>query len=361
MIEIKKDKFSILFEEDGYAELANFILKNNFNKILLLTDKNTKKHCLKLFLSKIKKNNKEVHKIISSISFDFSVDSGEKSKSIGVSNKIWTFLIEKGFKRNDLIINLGGGMITDLGGFVASTFMRGIKFINVPTTLLGMIDASIGGKTGVDFKGIKNIIGVFQFAQIVLIDGEFLNTLSNKQMTAGYAEMIKHSLINKPSEWDKLSKINSLNNLNKEIIYSSINIKIDIIERDPLESNDRKFLNFGHTLGHAIESYFLGNGIEILHGEAIAIGIILETYISYLKRSFDLNLAKEIKSHINKHFKIVMFNQSCIEKIIDLLKYDKKNINDEPMFVLLNSIGDVEINQTVSKKEIREAFEFYQT
>lgn len=361
MVEIIKDKFSILFENDGYESLAKFILKNKFNKILILTDNNTKDHCLDLFLSKVKKTNNDAYQLISSSSFNFSVKSGENSKNINTSNKIWTFLIDKGFKRNDLIINLGGGMISDLGGFVASTYMRGVKFINIPTTLLGIVDASIGGKTGIDFIGIKNIIGTFQFADIVLIDTEFLKTLSEDQFAAGYAEMIKHSLISKNTQWNKLSKVNSLKEITKEDIYRSINVKIDIIVKDPMEGNIRKHLNYGHTLGHAIESHLLGSEREILHGQAIAVGLVLETYISYLIRKLDLNLANELKIHIKKHFKMIKFSEIDIEKIINLLIYDKKNKSDEPMFVLLNDLGNVEINQSVSVVDIKKAFNFYQT
>ena len=359
MKEIVSDKYSILFGRNGYLKLANFIQENNFKKILILMDDNTKLHCLDLFFSKIKKTDKKIADMISSISYNFSVESGESSKNLKTSNLIWEFLSENGFKRNDLIINLGGGMISDLGGFVASTYMRGIQFINIPTTLLGMVDASIGGKTGIDLNGIKNIIGTFQFAKLVLIDVEFLNSLSKKQIAAGYAEMIKHSLIDKNHDWKKISKINSLEDINHEMIYRSINIKVGIIESDPMELNNRKYLNYGHTLGHAIESYLLGAEQEILHGEAIAIGLILETYISYLKKDFDLGLTNEIKNYINQYYEIIEFSEESILNIIDLLKYDKKNNNDRPMFVLLNNEGEMKINQAVDIKQIKEAFKFY--
>ena len=178
-------------------------------------------------------------------------------------------------------------------------------------------------------------------------------------MAAGYAEMIKHSLIDKNHEWEKISKINSLVDISPEMIYKSINIKVNIIESDPMEMNFRKHLNFGHTLGHAIETYLLGSEREILHGEAIAIGLILETYISYLKINFDLKITKEIKNHINQHYEIIGFSEESILKIIHLLKYDKKNNNDEPMFVLLNNVGEMKINQTVDIEQIKEAFKFY--
>ena len=359
MKEIISDNFSILFGNDGYLKLTNFIQENNFKKILIITDENTKVHCQDLFFSKIKKANYKIMDIKSSRFYNISIESGESFKNLEKSNKIWEFLTLNGFKRSDLIINLGGGMITDIGGFVASTYMRGIKFINIPTTLIGMVDASIGGKTGIDFKGIKNIIGTFQFAELVLIDIEFLKSLSKKQIAAGYAEMIKHSLIDKKNEWKNISKIKCLDEINSEMIYKSICIKINIIERDPIELNERKFLNYGHTLGHAIESYFLETESEILHGEAIAIGLILETYISYLKRDFDLKLTNEIKNYINQFYDIIDFSQESIMKIIDLLKYDKKNNSEKPMFVLLNNLGEIKINQSVSNEDIKKAFNFY--
>ena len=356
---IKKNKFSIIFNHDGYAKLAEYINKNNFKKILILTDDNTKKNCLHIFISSLSPTNNQVLNQINSKLFHYSVKPGENSKNIETSIELWKFLIDKGFKRSDLIINLGGGMITDLGGFVASTFMRGVKFINVPTTLLGMVDASIGGKTGIDYMKIKNIIGSFEYAKIILVDYRFLDTLTKRQKTAGYAEMIKHSLISKKSKFDLIKKVDSVEEIPHEVIYQSIVTKISIIEIDPRESSIRKFLNYGHTLGHAIESYLLGSNAELLHGEAIAIGIILETYLSYLKTGFDFEQLNDIKRHINKHFSSIKFNASDIYEIISLLKYDKKNSDDKPMFVLLEDVGKPLFNQVVSEKEIEDAFKFY--
>ena len=356
---IKKDKFSILFNQDGYQELNDYIKNNNFNKILILTDDNTKENCLHIFISTITSINDEVSNLIKSRLFYCSVKHGEYSKNIDTSIQIWKFLIDNRFKRSDLIINLGGGMITDLGGFVASTFMRGIKFVNVPTTLLGMVDASIGGKTGIDYREIKNIIGVFEFAKIILVDYSFLYTLNKRQKAAGYAEMIKHSLINKKSEFDTIKKLDSIDDIPHQMIYESIITKVSVIDIDPLESNIRKFLNYGHTLGHAIESHLLGTDRELLHGEAIAIGIILETYLSFLKTGFDYNIADDIKTHINKHFDLIKFSDSDISQVISLLKHDKKNSDDNPMFVLLENLGKPLINQSVTEMEIEDAFNFY--
>ncbi len=356
---IKKDRFSIVFNQDGYLELVDFIKNNDFNKILILTDDNTKENCLDIFLSSITAANPEVSNLIISKLFYYSVKPGENSKNIDTSIEVWKFLIEKGFKRLDLIINLGGGMITDLGGFVASTFMRGIKFINVPTTLLGMVDASIGGKTGIDFREIKNIIGVFGFAKIVLVDFRFLATLNKRQKTAGYAEMIKHILISKTPELNKIKKVDYMEDISHKMIYQSIITKISIIDVDPLESDIRKFLNYGHTLGHAIESYLLSTDRELLHGEAIAIGIILETYLSYLKTGLDYDIVNDVKKHINTYFDIIKFSVTDISEVINLLKYDKKNSDEKPKFILLEKLGKPLVNQIVFEKEIRDAFKFY--
>ena len=356
---IKKDKFSILFNQNGYLELIDYINNNNFNKILILTDDNTKENCLNIFISSITSRNDEVSNLIDSRLFYYSVKPGENSKNIDTSIQIWKFLIDNRFKRTDLIINLGGGMITDLGGFVASTFMRGIKFVNVPTTLLGMVDASIGGKTGIDYQEIKNIIGVFEFAEIILGDYRFLYTLNKRQKSAGYAEMIKHSLISKKSEFDMIKKLDSIDDIPHQMIYESIITKVSVLDIDPFESNVRKFLNYGHTLGHAIESHLLGTDKELLHGEAIAIGIILETYLSFLKTGFEYELVDDIKTHINKHFDLIKFSDSDISQVISLLKHDKKNSDDKPMFVLLKNIGTPLIDQDVTDKEINDAFKFY--
>ncbi len=357
---IIKENFSILFNENGYIGLADFILKKKYQNILFLTDTNTEKYCLKSFKKSICNINSEVSKIINSNSFYYSLPPGESSKNIDESIKVWDFLIQNGFKRNSLIINLGGGMVTDIGGFISSTFMRGIDFVNVPTTLLGMVDASIGGKTGIDFKNLKNIIGKFEFAKIILIDKSFLKTLNEQHIVSGLAEMIKHALIDSTNHWNSIRKIESIKDISKEIIYSSILTKVKIIEKDPTEKDLRKHLNYGHTLGHALESFLLGTKRELLHGEAISIGIILESYLSYLRLKFDINKVNQIKSFIMKFYKKIHFEIKDIEIIIKLLKYDKKNINDNALFVLINNIGEPTTNNEINTIEIKEAFKFYE-
>ena len=259
------------------------------------------------------------------------------------------------------MINLGGGVVTDLGGFVACTFKRGFKYINVPTTLLSMVDASVGGKTGVDLGSLKNQIGVISSGDLVLIDTHFLKTLPINQFDSGVAEMLKHGLITGDIYWNKMvDYLNNEKNLDS-LIHGSVIIKANVVEVDPNENGLRKTLNYGHTLGHAIESYFLNNKEkeELLHGEAIGIGMILATYISYKKLGFPEQKLHQIKETFLKLFEKVIFEDSDYQKIIDLLKYDKKNEHGNINFVLLRDIGDTEIDCIVDNNLILEAFDYY--
>ena len=356
---IIKENFSILFNENGYLELADFILKKNYQNILFLTDANTEKYCLKSFKKSICNINSKVSKIIDSNSFYYSLPHGESSKNIDESIKVWDFLIQNGFKRNSLIINLGGGMVTDIGGFISSTFMRGIDFVNVPTTLLGMVDASIGGKTGIDFKNLKNIIGKFEFAKIILIDDSFLETLNDQQIISGFAEMIKHALIDSPNHWNTIREIKSLKNISKDMVYNSILTKVNIIEKDPTEKDIRKYLNYGHTLGHAIESYLLGTKRELLHGEAIAIGMVLEAYLANKVSGLSIKELEEIKEAFKRKFDLIEFDKKQINSINELLIHDKKNSHGNINFTLIKSIGKYVIDQQADEKLIIEAFDYY--
>ena len=351
---IENNNYSIYFKSEGYKKLANYIEVKKITKILILTDDNTKKFCLEQFRNDLLSYCKEnifIH--------DFSIKSGEASKNFSELTKIIRYMLQCGFKRNGLVINLGGGMISDIGGFVASIYMRGLKFINIPTTLLSMVDASIGGKNGIDFNNIKNLIGTFNFADFTIVDSRFLKTLSEKQLISGFAEIIKHSLINSNNEWKIIKEIDDINAISEEIIYNSVLIKNHIITKDPYEKNIRKYLNYGHTLGHAIESYFLNKKDEILHGEAISVGLILETYISHIILKLDINYALEVKKLIFKFFEKIEFTIDDIDNIISLLKHDKKNVSETPLFVLIEDIGLPVINQEVSNENILDAFRFY--
>jgi len=318
-----------------------------------LVDENTHQYCLPKFLSKLATNtNVEI----------IEIDSGEINKTIDTCVGVWNTLSELDADRKSLLINIGGGVITDLGGFVACTFKRGIAYINVPTTLLSMVDASVGGKTGVDLGALKNQIGVISNPNLVLIDTEYLNTLPQNQMRSGLAEMLKHGLITGEAYWNNfldLSKL-SLNDLDR-LIHESVMIKKHVVEQDPFENGLRKTLNFVHTLGHAIESYFLSHSEKttLLHGEAIAVGMILECYISSKLLGFPKELVDDIKALFIGYYGKITLDTSDYAPIIELLKYDKKNSHGSINFVLLEAIGKHKLDCTVDEELIIESFKFY--
>ncbi|GGD09877.1 3-dehydroquinate synthase [Hyunsoonleella pacifica] len=343
----------IHFNEVCYPALNQHIKKNNFSKIFILVDSNTHEYCLPYFLSNLDSSN--------SIEI-IEIEAGEIYKTIETCVGVWNSLSDLDGDRKGLLINIGGGVVTDLGGFVASTFKRGIAYINVPTSLLAMVDASVGGKTGVDLGTLKNQIGVISIPDIVLIDTKYLDTLPQEQMRSGLAEMLKHGLISNEIYWNKFNNFSELTLADlDELIYESVLIKKDVVDKDPRENGLRKTLNFGHTLGHAIESYFLSNPskVDLLHGEAIAIGMILAIYISKELVGFPENKAKSIKELIRKYYEKVEFEDNDYTSIIELLKYDKKNSHGNINFVLLEDIGKTKIDCIVEENVILDAFDYY--
>jgi len=347
------EKGQVYRNDIAWEVFSNSIKKIKPSKVFILTDENTHKHCLSYLL---KKKNFEIAPEI------ITIPEGEIHKNISTSLKVWETLSDKGADRNSLIINLGGGVVTDLGGFVASTFKRGVSFINIPTSLLAMVDASVGGKNGVDLGHIKNQIGVINLPEMVLIDTEFLNTLPAEHLTSGFAEMLKHGIIYSMEYWERVKNINATKKIEFEaLIWDSIEIKKEIVDKDPFEKNLRKTLNYGHTLGHAIESYFLESPDKktLLHGEAIAIGIILATYISMETYGFPKKLLQDISKTILKYFPKQTFSKKDVEAIINLLIFDKKNRNGQVLFVLLDDIGQHKIDCIVSNELIHKAFEYY--
>ena len=350
---IQATNYSVYFYETGYEKLASFLKPTSYSKIFILVDENTSQYCLPHLL-----NNLATEIEIEII----ELEVGEIHKNIQTCTEVWSALSELGGDRKSILINLGGGVISDLGGFVACTFKRGIDFINIPTTLLSMVDASIGGKNGVDLGNLKNQIGIIREPKAVIIDTQFLTTLPQSEMRSGLAEMLKHGLIFDKIYWDKFKNLTNLNtdDLN-ELIHQSIQIKNTIVCEDLSENGIRKALNFGHTLGHAIESYFLENEEKrsLLHGEAIAVGMILESYISKEKSLITNEEYHEIKYIINDIFERVEFNQNDINQIIELLIYDKKNEFGKVQFALLDGIGKIKINQEADNDLIFKAFEDY--
>jgi len=350
---ITANNYSVYFDSIGYETLASLLIPSHYSKIFILVDENTSQYCLPHFL-----NNLATEIEIEII----ELEVGEIHKNIATCTEVWGALSELGGDRKSIVLNLGGGVISDLGGFVACTFKRGIDFVNIPTTLLSMVDASIGGKNGVDLGNLKNQIGIIREPKAVLIDTQFLNTLPQNEMRSGLAEMLKHGLIFDKTYWDKFKNLKDLNTEDLNVlIHQSIQIKNNIVCEDLTENGIRKSLNFGHTLGHAIESYFLENETKknLLHGEAVAIGMILESYISKEKDLLSNAEYHEIKYIINDIFDRIDFSELEIEKIIDLLIYDKKNEFGKVQFALLDGIGKIKINQEVDNALIYKAFEDY--
>lgn len=344
----------IAFKGENAWEMLDKVVKQlKPSKVFILTDNNTYKDCLPYLLEK-QKFEKQVETLI--------IPAGEEHKVIATCLDVWNELSEKGADRNSLIINLGGGVVTDLGGFVASTYRRGNTFINIPTTLLGMVDASVGGKNGVDLGHLKNQIGVINIPQMVVIDSNFLKTLPQEQLTSGLAEMLKHGLISNYDYWNKVKNCNTSNKPEfDDLIWESIEIKEQIVTQDPFEKNLRKTLNYGHTLGHAIESYCMENPEKqsLLHGESVAIGLILATYISCEMFGFRKSTLDEITTVILNFFPKQTFTQTDIANIINLLVFDKKNKNGKVLFVLLEDIGIHKTNCEVENSLIYSAFEYY--
>ena len=351
MQSIEANLYSIYFNEKGYHRVNEFFIKNNYSSIFILVDEHTNEFCLPKLLPNL----------TTEIPIEIiEVEAGEGIKNITTCVEIWSILSDLGADRKSLIINLGGGVITDIGGFIASTFKRGIDFINIPTTLLGMVDASIGGKNGVDLGNLKNQIGVINVPKLLFIDTSFLETLSQKEMRSGLAEMLKHGLIYDKNYWNKFLDLKKLNfdDLD-QLIYRSVEIKNEIVKQDPTENGIRKALNFGHTLGHAIESHFLESNTPLLHGEAIAIGMVLESYISKEMGLLSNEEYNQIKYNITTLYDKHIFNESDVKSIQNLMIHDKKNEYGKVQFSLLNGIGKTLINQQVDNWLIINSFEDY--
>lgn len=333
-----------------YSEkLADFDV-SKFSAVFCLVDENTRKHCLPVF------QNYFGCKFI-----PIEIASGEENKTIETCTTIWSELVSNGADRNSLFLNLGGGVICDLGGYVASGFKRGIQFVNLPTTLLAMVDASIGGKTGVNIDSLKNQIGSFYFPEAVFVIPEFLNTLGNNEIRQGYAEILKHALIADFDLWNNLKAERIDFTCNDELLAQSIKIKTTIVEADPKEKGRRKLLNFGHTVGHAIESWSHKKDKALSHGESVAIGIIAESFLSYRKSFISFDELKEICDTVYLYFSPVYIAEDDLEEIIELMQHDKKNANGEINFTLLKNIGIGIIDQAADKSIIIEALEFYKS
>ncbi len=347
----------IFFETVAYTELSDIIDRNAYQDIFILVDENTKKYCLDVFLFKVtcfsSKNNNKVKTIL--------IKSGEQNKNIDNVRKIWQQLIDLNAKRNTLFLNLGGGVICDMGAFAAATYYRGIDFVNIPTTLLAQVDAAIGAKVGVDFNNIKNIIGLITPPLFIIVDKEYLNTLNKRQLMSGYAEMLKIALLSDRAHWNKLKEIKNIKpEVLTALIEKSVKAKINIVKADPFEKAVRKVLNFGHTIGHAFESYSLEKDKNpLLHGEAVAIGMICEAYISNRCSGLSVKDLKIISNTIINVFPKYKFDLRIAKKLISYMKFDKKNIDSRISFTLLKSVGEPLFNQYCSEDIIIDSLKYY--
>lgn len=326
--------------------------KVQYDKVFILVDDITNENCLPRLINEIGQFD-EVPVI--------EIPSGEENKNIDVCMSVWRMLSELGAGRNSLLINLGGGVIGDLGGFVASTYMRGIDYINIPTTLLAQVDASVGGKVGVDLDYLKNQVGAFVNPVAVIVEPIFLRTLNKKQFLSGFAEVIKYGLTLDKKLWKEIKEVKFSSEDLTPIIHRSIEIKNEIVLEDPHEKGIRKTLNFGHTVGHALESFYLNKErtIPLLHGEAVAVGMICECYISYKCSGLSHSKLDKIVNYILSLYKRVRFSQRDFDSLLDIMRHDKKNRNGAINFTLLAEIGKAEINYEVEEQLIIDSLEYY--
>ena len=347
---IKSTHYQIFFD-NSLQSLSTFLADNNYSKIFIITDENTGKYCLPVLQSKLPLLD----------TFDIiEIPEGEENKNIDYCIAIWRMLLDFEADRKALVINLGGGVVTDMGSFAASTFKRGIDFIQIPTTLLSQVDASVGGKTGIDINSVKNIIGTFAQPKAVIISSDFLSTLPARQMVSGFAEMLKHGIIADKSYFERLTLINEINNLDNDLVKISVEIKNRVVTEDPYENGLRKILNYGHTIGHAVESWSLSNEKNgLLHGEAIAIGMICEAYLgNKLANLSDTDLQTITETFIKFYGKYHL--KTGIEaELMETMRNDKKNSSGNINFSLPDKIGNCLFDIRVSEKDILESLDYY--
>ena len=291
-----------------------------------------------------------------------TIGATDENKTLESLSHVWTELQRGGATRHSLMLNLGGGMVTDLGGFAASTFKRGIAYINVPTTLLSMVDASVGGKTGINFGGLKNEIGVFNCARSVILDTTFLRTLDYENLASGYAEMLKHGLISNVETWAELMRFDLQQadyELLRTMVAKSVAVKERIVDEDPLEHGIRKALNLGHTVGHAFESLAMAENRTVLHGYAVAWGLVCELYLSVRHTGFPKDKLWQTLQFVKENYGKFSFDCKQYGRLYELMTHDKKNTAGVVNFTLLGEVGDIRINQTATREEIFDMLDFY--
>ena len=338
----------IISTEQPDAMLAQLLGEIDHDRLFVLADENTATHCVPLL-----RLGEEAHLI--------TIAPGDENKHIETLTHVWEDLSIHGATRHSLLVNVGGGMVTDLGGFAAATYKRGIRYINVPTTLLAMVDAAVGGKTGINLHALKNEIGAFYPADVVMVSSTFLGTLDTGNLASGFAEMLKHGLISNAEHWGRLMRFDIDNpNLDmlQHLIMESIQTKEEIVKQDPTEQHIRKALNLGHTLGHAFETMAMRHGTPCLHGYAVAWGLIGELYLSHVREGFPTETLRQALQYIKEVYSTPDFGCKQYDELYELMQHDKKNRGTEIHFTLLGGIGDIHIDRTASKEEIFEMLDF---
>ena len=349
------DRQKVIISNDLQKALSDAIAECPHDKLFVLVDETTHQLCLPVIAGF--DCMQEAQCIV--------IGATDTHKTLDTLSHVWAELQRMGATRHSLLINLGGGMVTDLGGFAASTFKRGLAYINIPTTLLSMVDASVGGKTGINFGGLKNEIGVFNNANSVILDTIFLKTMDQENILSGYAEMLKHGLISEEKMWAELLTFNLDALDNREFLVplgrmlaDSVAVKQRIVTEDPTEHGIRKALNLGHTAGHAFESLALERK-PILHGYAVAYGLVVELYLCCVKTGFPQDKMRQTVAFIKEHYGRMPITCDDYPKLIELMHHDKKNVGTDINFTLLGGIGDIRINQTATEEDIKEALDFY--
>ncbi|HRS67302.1 MAG TPA: 3-dehydroquinate synthase [Paludibacteraceae bacterium] len=344
----------IIISENIVADIDSFLPKNEQEPIFILTDTNTAICCLPVLQKHPRLQNAHV----------ITIPSGDENKNLNSLSEIWHYLSDNGATRHSLLINLGGGMITDMGGFAAATFKRGMNFINIPTSLLGAIDAATGGKTGINYLGFKNEIGSFASAKAVIVNSQFLTTLDTSNLLSGFAEMVKHALI---ADTDLLYKTLNfdLDNIDYktlvELIKANLEIKAKIVAEDPHELGMRKALNFGHTFGHAFETLSHKTNEPMLHGYAVMWGLVCELYLSHIELQLPQKIVTDVLYFAKENYGIFPFSCKQYDDLFELMKHDKKNEAQEINFTLLSDIGQVKINNKTTKNAIFETLDWLQS
>ncbi len=341
----------ILYTHDTAATLDRLIDEMQPDKVVLLTDDTTRKLCLPhISMSRHAANAQVV-----------SIRPTDVNKTLQTLAEVWTALGGAGASRKSLLVNLGGGMVTDLGGFAAATFKRGIRFINIPTTLLSMVDAAVGGKTGINFGGLKNEIGSFCESAAVIVDTQFLQTLDRENLLSGYAEMLKHALLNNREMWTAHLRFDVTApdwQLLQQLVQQSIETKQRIVEADPHEKGLRKALNLGHTVGHAFESLAIERNRPVLHGYAVAWGLVCELFLSAAHMNFPTVEMRQTVEFIRRNYGAFAFTCKDYPQLYELMTHDKKNADGQINFTLLNNIGELQLDQHLSREAVYESFDF---